>query len=360
MGNGYRPRKPAGRRWLVLRARLSTLLLFVVAVLAVVVLFVTVIAAVVTVTHNDAYAGAAGFVFIMLVVALTVWMVVRAANDRRAAASRASGRGRTRPLFGLSDRTPATSAMSLPGQAERIHARPFRSEERKRIRQAPPKRQWAMGLVTVAGLDAPSHMWIQLDKFDPAVNSEVKTKVPGPFEWHSASQRWVLPLKWETCTGARAVADKFNAAIKLTDPMRDWIVEERERQDEERKRQGTWEQIQQAIDVMEGKEFENYVAERLRQVGWTVEATSATGDFGVDLIAEKDGRRVAVQCKRLSHAVGVGAVQQVVSGGSHHNCFRTAVVSNQEFTEPAKQLARTHNCQLVGRAWLPKEWPLTT
>jgi restriction system protein len=57
---------------------------------------------------------------------------------------------------------------------------------------------------------------------------------------------------------------------------------------------------------MEGKEFENYVAERLRQVGWTVEATSATGDFGVDLIAEKDGRRVAVQCKRLSHAVGVG------------------------------------------------------
>jgi len=219
VGNGYRPRKPAGRRWLVLRARLSTLLLFVVAVLAVVVLFVTVIAAVVAVAHNDAYAGAAGFVFIMLVVALTVWMVVRAANDRRAAASRASGRGRTRPLFGLSDRTPATSAMSLPGQAERIHARPFRSEERKRIRQAPPKRQWAMGLVTVAGLDAPSHMWIQLDKFDPAVNSEVKTKVPGPFEWHSASQRWVLPLKWETCTGARAVADKFNATIKLTDPM---------------------------------------------------------------------------------------------------------------------------------------------
>jgi HJR/Mrr/RecB family endonuclease len=360
VGNDYRPRKRADRWWLVLRARQSTLLLFVLAVLVVVVLFATVIAAVAAVTHNEAYAGAAGLVFIMLVVPLTVWMVERAAHDRRAAASRASGRGRTPPLFGVPGRTPATSAMSLPGQAERIQAQPFRSEERKRLQQAPPEREWFMGLVTTAGLDAPSHVWIQLDKFDPAVNHELKTKLPGPFKFHSASMRWVLPLNWETCTGARAIAEKFNATIKITDPMFDWVVQERERQDEERKRQETWEQIQQAIDVMEGREFENYVAERLRQVGWTVEATSATGDFGVDLIAEKDGRRVAVQCKRLSHAVGVGAVQQVVSGGSHHNCFRTAVVSNQEFTEPAKQLARTHNCQLVGRAWLLKEWPLTT
>jgi restriction system protein len=66
---------------------------------------------------------------------------------------------------------------------------------------------------------------------------------------------------------------------------------------------------------------------------------------------------VAVQCKRLGKPVGVAAVQQVVAGARHHGCTRSIVISNQEFTGAAKQLAHTHNCQLIGRralqAWVP-------
>ncbi|WP_324856008.1 restriction endonuclease [Mycobacterium sp.] len=112
-----------------------------------------------------------------------------------------------------------------------------------------------------------------------------------------------------------------------------------------------------AIDTMSGVEFEGYVAARLRRAGWQVEFTSATGDYGVDLIAEKDGQCVAIQCKRLGKSVGVAAVQQVVSGAVHHGCTRSIVVSNQEFTTAARQLAYTHRCQLIGRralqAWVP-------
>ena len=112
-----------------------------------------------------------------------------------------------------------------------------------------------------------------------------------------------------------------------------------------------------AIDTMSGVEFEGYVAARLRRAGWQVEFTSATGDYGVDLIAEKDGQCVAIQCKRLGKSVGVAAVQQVVSGAVHHGCTRSIVVSNQEFTTAARQLAYTHRCQLIGRralqAWAP-------
>ncbi len=112
-----------------------------------------------------------------------------------------------------------------------------------------------------------------------------------------------------------------------------------------------------AIDAMAGVEFENYVAARLDRAGWRVGTTPAAGDYGVDLIAEKDGRRVAVQCKRYGKPVGVAAVQQVVSGARHHGCTRSIVVSNQEFTSAAKQLAHTHGCQLIGRrtlrAWVP-------
>jgi restriction system protein len=112
-----------------------------------------------------------------------------------------------------------------------------------------------------------------------------------------------------------------------------------------------------AIDAMTGTEFENYVAARLRRAGWQVDFTRATGDYGVDLIAVKDGKSVAVQCKRYGQPVGVAAVQQVVSGARHHDCTKSIVVSNQEFTRAARQLAYTHGCQLIGRrtleSWVP-------
>jgi restriction system protein len=112
-----------------------------------------------------------------------------------------------------------------------------------------------------------------------------------------------------------------------------------------------------AIDGMSGVEFEGYVAARLRHAGWRVRLTPAVGDYGVDLIAEKDGQSVAIQCKRHGKSVGVAAVQQVVSGALHHGCTRSLVVSNQEFTTAARQLAYTHRCQLIGRralqAWVP-------
>src|SRR5690349_11886876 len=65
-----------------------------------------------------------------------------------------------------------------------------------------------------------------------------------------------------------------------------------------------------AVDQMSGVEFEEFVAAQLRMRGWGVTHTASSGDYGVDLIARKDGTRMAVQCKRLARDVGVAAVQQ--------------------------------------------------
>jgi restriction system protein len=107
-----------------------------------------------------------------------------------------------------------------------------------------------------------------------------------------------------------------------------------------------------AVDQMSGVEFEEFVAAQLRTRGWSVTRTASSGDYGVDLIAKKDGTCLAVQCKRLARAVGVAAVQQVVSGALHHRCNQAVVVTNQGFTKAARQLATTHHCRLVGRAQL--------
>jgi restriction system protein len=108
------------------------------------------------------------------------------------------------------------------------------------------------------------------------------------------------------------------------------------------------------IDAMTGIDFENYVATRLRAAGYRVALTNVTGDFGVDLIASKDGQRIAIQCKRHARRIGAAAIQQVVAGALMHRCTSTMVVSNQEFTPAAIQLARVHSCELVGRTRLPK------
>ncbi len=111
---------------------------------------------------------------------------------------------------------------------------------------------------------------------------------------------------------------------------------------------------QAAVDAMTGVEFEHYVAAVLRGIGYTVELTRATGDFGVDLIATKDGVRTAVQCKRQNRVVNGSAIQQVVAGAAVHDCDTTMVVSNHRYTRAAQQLADVHGCVLIDRTRLAR------
>src|SRR6201997_460016 len=105
-----------------------------------------------------------------------------------------------------------------------------------------------------------------------------------------------------------------------------------------------------AIDEMSGVEFEEFVAAQLRTVGFSVTCTASTGDYGVDLIAKRDGTRMAVQCKRQAKAVGVAAVQQVVAGALQHGCSQTVVVTNQAFTKADRRLGGNPRSRPVGGA----------
>lgn len=143
--------------------------------------------------------------------------------------------------------------------------------------------------------------------------------------------------------------------LVLTVAILVWLSVQRERYRAGRQRRRDLRRARtdlRAIDAMSGVEFEGFVAAQLRTRGWSVGHTAGTGDYGVDLIATKDGTRMAVQCKRQAKPVGVAAVQQVVSGAAHHGCRQTVVVTNQAFTRAARQLATTHRCRLVGREQL--------
>lgn len=104
------------------------------------------------------------------------------------------------------------------------------------------------------------------------------------------------------------------------------------------------------LDKMDGHQFEYACADILKANGYKhVKVTRSSGDFGVDIIAEKDKVRYAIQCKRYNHKLDNTPIQEVVGGLAYYQCDKGAVMTNQYFTEPAKQLAQVNDIELLDR-----------
>lgn len=104
------------------------------------------------------------------------------------------------------------------------------------------------------------------------------------------------------------------------------------------------------LDKMDGHQFEYACADILKANGYKhVKVTRGSGDFGVDVIAEKDKVRYAIQCKRYNHKLDNTPIQEVVGGLAYYQCDKGAVMTNQYFTEPAKQLAQVNDIKLFDR-----------
>ena len=70
------------------------------------------------------------------------------------------------------------------------------------------------------------------------------------------------------------------------------------------------------IDNMDGHSFEYWCADLLRDNGFeNVSVTQGSGDQGVDVLAEKDGVKYAIQCKCYSRATPHNSIRK--SGDSH-------------------------------------------
>lgn len=113
------------------------------------------------------------------------------------------------------------------------------------------------------------------------------------------------------------------------------------------------------IDTMKGEEFEEYVAELLRFQGYKTRMTPRSGDYGVDIVASKDGVKTAVQIKRYSKKLDQKPIREAVTGMAvrQYGCTKAMVVTNSTFTKAATFLAEESDCVLVDREKLG-EWVL--
>lgn len=103
-------------------------------------------------------------------------------------------------------------------------------------------------------------------------------------------------------------------------------------------------------DEMSGLEFERYCGYLLQKNTFTdIKITQASGDHGIDILAEKAGISYAFQCKCYSDNVGNDAIQQAHTGKCLYHMDIAVVITNRYFTQQAQDEAKQLGVKLWDR-----------
>lgn len=108
------------------------------------------------------------------------------------------------------------------------------------------------------------------------------------------------------------------------------------------------------IDIMNGVQFEEYLTELFKSLGYRVKNTPRSGDYGADLILRKNGRTIAIQAKRYKGNVGISAVQEIIGAQKYYNADDIWVVTNSYYSKSAINLGAVNNVRLIDREGLIK------
>ena len=142
-------------------------------------------------------------------------------------------------------------------------------------------------------------------------------------------ERTVLPLAEERGFGQEAEA-RFDEMVEIVERI------------------ASGQPLPETIETPEdGIAYERFCADLLEEAGWQARPTGASGDQGCDVIAERSGVRLVVQCKRYGRPVGNAAVQEVAAAALHWSGDMAAVVATAGFTPAARKLATTTGVLLL-------------
>lgn len=108
------------------------------------------------------------------------------------------------------------------------------------------------------------------------------------------------------------------------------------------------------LDQLGGEDFEKYLEILFRKLNYKVTRTPYQGDYGADLVIQKDGVQTVVQAKRYTRTVGVKAIQEAVAAKDYYKCTKAMVVTNSSYSQQAKQLAAANQVELWDRDQLVK------
>ena len=93
---------------------------------------------------------------------------------------------------------------------------------------------------------------------------------------------------------------------------------------------------------MNPEQYEHHVAAVLADEGWTTTVSPLSGDLGVDIVAERPGRRLAVQAKMYGGSATKVNAEQVMclhGAAAYIDCGETMLATNGGLTSDARRVA---------------------
>lgn len=99
--------------------------------------------------------------------------------------------------------------------------------------------------------------------------------------------------------------------------------------------------------VKTGNEFEHFLRQLFSSLGYNAVITKASNDQGADLVIEKNNQKTVVQAKFYSSKVSNKAIQEVIASKLYYKADNCMVVTNNDFTHSAYELARVNMVTLI-------------
>jgi len=101
-------------------------------------------------------------------------------------------------------------------------------------------------------------------------------------------------------------------------------------------------------------ELENATGFLFEQLGYKTKVSGGSGDGGVDVELLRDGKRIIVQCKQYSTAIGPNYVRDLYGTLLHEAADKALLVSPSGFTDGAREFAKGKPILLLGIKHLVK------
>jgi restriction system protein len=99
---------------------------------------------------------------------------------------------------------------------------------------------------------------------------------------------------------------------------------------------------------VKGLQFEQNIFFRLRDLGWNVELTPSSNDYGADLICTLGNEKLVVQCKTYSsRSIGISAIQEVLGAIAHYRGSFGALIFRGKVTKNALKLADSSKIYVI-------------
>ncbi|MCU0648049.1 MAG: restriction endonuclease [Gemmatimonadaceae bacterium] len=94
------------------------------------------------------------------------------------------------------------------------------------------------------------------------------------------------------------------------------------------------------------RELEEQVALLFRTLGYDAKATAASGDRGVDVVAERHGEKIIIQCKQYAKPAQRAVVGELLGARTAEKADRAILVCTGGFAPAAEEYAAAHGVEL--------------